>query len=801
MKLKDLGFFALSAIALASCTSDHEGGTGNQTAVTFASGVNEYSSRVNQDGDQWLQNDKVGIYMLENGSTVVANAAENVLHTAKSAGATTTFACSTPMYYPSDGTAVEFIAYHPYSASVNAMSYPVALADQSASSSAHDLMYACNNGTSGAGHTNASTSAVELTFNHMLSKVVLNVTVESGLGSISSVAIKGMNTVAAFDLCEAAITSEGTVADIIPYDASSDSAISYEAILLPVELTSDHIVEFTIDGTVYKWVMQDNTSSTSASGSIDELETGYKYTFNVSVTSSAVTGDNAEIGNGSTSPWGEGGTGEGSTTDPSAAAYTLSPAASETGVYADGYLKLIFSSAPTLGTSGSIKIYSTSSTELVDEINMADSHGDFVSTTAFNTMMDVIGVATSDNGSQLRIVNYNPVTVSGNTVIIKPHYAKLAYDTEYYVTIDSDVISHSDFAGISDTSWSFTTKSSPAASGSVTVDDDGAADFRTIQAAIDFVYASVGKNTQKTINIKNGVYEELLYFRGQNNLTFKGESQDGVIIKYDNCDNLNYGTGGTTATIPSVGETVAKSGGRAVILIESSSKIRFENLTIENTHVKTGSRDQAETFYFNSGSGYIAFVNCNLASRQDTIQVKGYSWFYNCMIAGDVDFIWGVPVASVFENCEIRAVSTGYVVQSRCAESSIGFVFLNCELTKAVGMTGTMELARSAGTDSNGTPYYSNITYANCKMDTSIVPAAGWNTTSATVYPSTATVLTGYKEYGNTDLNGTAIDMSGRPADVVYQLSDAEFAQYYQSTTAVMTQAGLTADNAAWFTE
>ena len=39
----------------------------------------------------------------------------------------------------------------------------------------------------------------------------------------------------------------------------------------------------------------------------------------------------------------------------------------------------------------------------------------------------------------------------------------------------------------------------------------------------------------------------------------------------------------------------------------------------------------------------------NFVSYQDTLQVKGYSWFYDCFVTGDVDFIWGSANAALFE--------------------------------------------------------------------------------------------------------------------------------------------------------
>ncbi|MDU1890534.1 MAG: pectinesterase family protein [Dysgonomonas sp.] len=463
--------------------------------------------------------------------------------------------------------------------------------------------------------------------------------------------------------------------------------------------------------------------------------------------------------------------------------YSLSPTVDEQNAYTDTYLDITFDSQPSLGNSGSIAIYKKDGTK-VDEIKMEDKH---VSSKGLynSTKVDIIGLPSTGNGSRLRAVNYNPVTISGNTVRIKPHYAVLEYDTEYYVTIEANAIVCEGFEGIAKDEWTFKTRSTAPAltSSTLTVDDDGEADFRTIQAAIDYA-AQIGKDAKVTISIKNGIYEELLYMRGKNNLTIKGESREGVIIRYDNYDALNPGVG-ATAVRPEFGTGNITDGGRAIFLIESSHNIRFEDLTMENVHVKTGNGDQAEVIYFNVGSYTLAFVNCNLISKQDTVNVKGYCWFYNTLIAGDVDFIWGSPSTALFEQCEIRSVSSdGYILQARPQSSNAkGFVFLNCSLTKDEGVAnGTTYLARSSYSSS----YYDNAAFINCKMDSHIA-TGGWKVDAGkSPNPAIASLESGWKEYGSMNIGGTLLDLSGRQANVQYQLTKTEFEAGYENRTKIM---------------
>ncbi len=152
--------------------------------------------------------------------------------------------------------------------------------------------------------------------------------------------------------------------------------------------------------------------------------------------------------------------------------------------------------------------------------------------------------------------------------------------------------------------------------------------------------ANVAVATAATIEVKDGTYDELLYVRGKDNLTIHGQSRAGTVIASQNYDGLNTGSGAGTAS-----PGASAGGGRAVVLVESSDLLVLDNLTLENTFIKLAgaSGTQAEVIYFNGNAQRLIAKNVNLISRQDTVQVNGYAWFYNDLIAGDVDFIWGRP--------------------------------------------------------------------------------------------------------------------------------------------------------------
>jgi hypothetical protein len=500
------------------------------------------------------------------------------------------------------------------------------------------------------------------------------------------------------------------------------------------------------------------------------------------------------------------------TPTPGAAVSGVLPANGETAAYKDTLLKLTFASTPVATGSGKIRVYKSDGT-LVDTI---DTSADVVAAGAEtqvalgngNTEIDKIG-----NGvpslTQWRFTYYRPVKISGNTVSIKLHDNVLAYDTSYYVTVDKAAFNggfngSSTFQGISGTTaWTFKTKSAPTSTSAVTVDDDGAADFRSVQGALNYMMtvgctSCTGAATAKTITIKNGTYDEQLFLRNTSNLTLVGESRAGTVVTNNNWEAFNPGVGGsrtapnTTFTniggASALGNRLSLGGGRAVMLIEGGDMIKVTNFTMSNTHVKDATQNsQAEVIYYNSaninGSRFIG-TDMNFLGTQDTLQMKGWVWIYNSLIAGDVDFIWGYPYAMAIENSELRTVydpsaptSGGYIFQARSAKGYPGFVVLGGSLTsESTVPSGSTYLARSGGvyqaggycqtmlvlgggSASNATQYCDNASFIGVKMGTHVATAGWWISPIPNLLPSNSE---GWRESGSLNAAGTALSMTGR---------------------------------------
>ncbi|HJZ82286.1 MAG TPA: pectinesterase family protein, partial [Pyrinomonadaceae bacterium] len=251
-----------------------------------------------------------------------------------------------------------------------------------------------------------------------------------------------------------------------------------------------------------------------------------------------------------------------------AAAQTLFPAQNSKNVNPDVQLKLTFTQPPTIGKSGKVRVFDAANDRLVDQFDLSIPPGPTeratgAATTApylaspYNYERSVIptnrntkpgkpsaGAEPPPDNYQLTIIggftdgfHFYPVIVSGNTATIQLHHNLLEYARTYYVLIDPGVLNApgGEFKGISDKQfWRFSTKAKGPRAGAerVTVSADGTGDFNTVQGAIDFVPDHGQKRV--TIVVRKGIYQEIVYFRNKDNVTFVGEDWDSTVVRYAN---------------------------------------------------------------------------------------------------------------------------------------------------------------------------------------------------------------------------------------------------------------------------
>ena len=237
-KMTKLFVLALLAGAMVSCnTEDTASTTANgKVAVQFTGGI---SVDTRAAGQAWADGDKIGIFMIEASKTlsadVIKEGVDNVCYQTSGSSVFSPISAGKTIIFPIDGD-VDFYSYYPQT-TVNNYKVALNMANQT-SQEAIDFMYAKKTGC------NKATPQVDLKFNHMLSKLVLNVQPGNGLTEDDlnklKVTIKDQNTTGTFNLADGVISGEGNP-DNIQMKAVQVGK-KYEAILLPTASTIREIV-------------------------------------------------------------------------------------------------------------------------------------------------------------------------------------------------------------------------------------------------------------------------------------------------------------------------------------------------------------------------------------------------------------------------------------------------------------------------------------------------------------------------------------------------------------------------------
>ena len=241
-KMTKLFALALLAGAMVSCsTEDTAPSTQNdKVAVQFTGGI---SVNTRAAGLAWAEGDMIGIFMTGTKQPLSADAiqegVDNICYQTSGSIGFSPVSGGKTVFFPIDGD-VDFYSYYPQTTVNN---YKVALnMGNQKSQEAIDFMYAKTTGC------NKAKPQVDLKFNHMLSKLILNVQPGNGLTQDDlnnlAVTIKDQNTTATFNLADGVISGEGNP-DNIQMKATQVGKI-YEAILLPTASTTREI-EFNLN--------------------------------------------------------------------------------------------------------------------------------------------------------------------------------------------------------------------------------------------------------------------------------------------------------------------------------------------------------------------------------------------------------------------------------------------------------------------------------------------------------------------------------------------------------------------------
>lgn len=263
MKMKSLLGIMLSLSILPACQNDETSIIQNEVnkyGITFTSIIDDSNASRAYDGS-WETNDVIGLFMLSHeGQNMVSG---NVPYITKSGNGYFT-GLNTSMNYPEDGSAVDFIAYYPYSEQVSDYkAYPIDLSNQTTQNTI-DLMTATN--LTGRNQTSPQGN---LQFKHLLAKMVLNLksTTGSSLKGIKA-SINGLKVKGTANLSSGIITATNETATISFY--MNENGTQAEAILLPQPLTGKLKIQLELNG-------QTKDIETTVTGNIEQ---GAKYICN-----------------------------------------------------------------------------------------------------------------------------------------------------------------------------------------------------------------------------------------------------------------------------------------------------------------------------------------------------------------------------------------------------------------------------------------------------------------------------------------------------------------------------------------
>ncbi|TGJ87595.1 hypothetical protein E0Z10_g1166 [Xylaria hypoxylon] len=414
----------------------------------------------------------------------------------------------------------------------------------------------------------------------------------------------------------------------------------------------------------------------------------------------------------------------------------LYPTNGRQNVNPDAQLKLTFSSPPAIGSSGKINVYDSEDNKLVDTLDFSipfspspygngSTKANYTDTTKYQT--NIIG--------GLDFYFY-PIIVRNNTATIYLHNNKLTYGRTYLVEIEPSVLkpARGSFSGFTlDRPWRFSTKVRGPRDGAtkVVVAADGSGDFNTVQGAIDWAPANPTKHT--TIYIKNGNYEELVFWQYKTNLVIRGQDREKTIVGYPNNSAFN----------PPNRQGPSR---RPAFSFRGSSDLQLSSFTINNYYP-----GQAEALLVDGVRTILDHMTLNGAG--DALTTYGTTYVTDSKLTGTGDTVLGY--GSVYW-LRSRIESIGPVTWTRTVQGIHGNVFVDSTI---IGLEGNSTLARlpdNSGGVMDNWPYAEMVLIST---KTGGISAEGWGPVQGPPFDSSHVR---FWEFNTMDLQGLPIDISQR---------------------------------------
>ena len=270
----------VAALALLTgCSNDNEetGTPANGRVALEVTGGIQVNTRAHDN--QWDANDAIGIYMLAPETTEVSEDARNRHYTTKTGGETGTFRpaeAGQTVYFPIDGSEVDFLAYYPYRTPLENDVYKVDVSRQEVQKDI-DLM------VSEAPVTGDKFSpAVAFRFKHRL--VNLRLTIKTDGKVLTDEALEGMtvgitsqSTTADFDVLTRTLSNIGADKTELELLVTNHGKVC-EGIVLPNTTTEGMQLVFTLtNGATFRWNIH-------SAGQSQSFVAGSQYKYGITIT-------------------------------------------------------------------------------------------------------------------------------------------------------------------------------------------------------------------------------------------------------------------------------------------------------------------------------------------------------------------------------------------------------------------------------------------------------------------------------------------------------------------------------------
>ena len=243
--LKQLYTLSIITVTLLLSACNKENNELHYAPISFSSSVSEpVETRVTEDS--WDSGDEIGVFAIKSGMSLQKDAIvenyDNLMFSTLGGGVFTYK--NQPIYYPNDGSEIDFISYYPYLPNLISYTYPIDIDNQI------DFMY--SNNLKNASKYNRDNTLI---FTRVLSK--LSIIIDSDVSF--TVEIKGVKKKAAFSLANGQFTIDETAVGKLLFTASdrdSNGLKEVNCFLLPTKEKNCIEVFFKQnDNAIYKWTV------------------------------------------------------------------------------------------------------------------------------------------------------------------------------------------------------------------------------------------------------------------------------------------------------------------------------------------------------------------------------------------------------------------------------------------------------------------------------------------------------------------------------------------------------------------